>query len=666
MLLRNAVLAAAAVAVLVYVSRPRQAERRAAPASVTQLFDRSDADGDGLLSRQEFSAAAKASATPTASWQPRERALSTPQARPQSVPQLIQPQTPVASPFEREPLPECSLVFFYHIVKTGGTTMRTVLQRQAQLGDFEYIYTDTTRKPRWQLLMHQLTHPVAKRRIIVELHSEWGLPREFFADVRRLRTLYEPLGCRVTLATVIRHPLAFYLSWYNWRAANYMPLCLWDPPREPQSRQLLGYGLPFVMAALPSNMGGRRMRIPESSPLSVLKHFDVVGLTERFDESLLVLGHATGMRHLGYARLADNLKPDHPRLAKAVLSNLLRDASLSSLNVSAAALESTHTQTPGTFKAPTAAGEASSLSMRQWSSETRDAMSALGKTSMRFVVDRNARAQRPQPADCNFYPCAGVLQKARGVVSDALCDGVTPEQMIDQMLERTSTDRAMHREAVRRFDHDLDKLAQKARTRPIYRETSPGGGLAPALATLRAHSADVQRRRDEQLGGPQRRGLCGVRLCGDPLRSCVGCEPNPVPGVEVCWPSWEDQFTPDERSVYCKRSMTIEGYDKAEIAARTYPRVDVIPCWQTCWEVMSPNASAAHGVNPTCLATDAPKPTAGSAPGKSCDARKLHCSPGCTEAYQGTLEAFWTSWKKHDSRNDLDALGIECPCGNGG
>ena len=28
-------------------------------------------------------------------------------------------------------LPQCSLLFYYHIVKTGGTTMRTVLQRQA-------------------------------------------------------------------------------------------------------------------------------------------------------------------------------------------------------------------------------------------------------------------------------------------------------------------------------------------------------------------------------------------------------------------------------------------------------------------------------------------------------------------------------------------------------
>jgi len=106
-----------------------------------------------------------------------------------------------------EPPPQCSLLFFWHVVKTAGTTMRTVLQRQAQLGEFEYIYSDTVMKPRWQLIMHQLSQHIAPRRIIVELHSEWGLGASFFADVTQLRAMYEPIGCRVTLGTVLRHPI---------------------------------------------------------------------------------------------------------------------------------------------------------------------------------------------------------------------------------------------------------------------------------------------------------------------------------------------------------------------------------------------------------------------------------------------------------------------------
>ena len=156
-----------------------------------------------------------------------------------------------------------------------------------------YIYSDTVIKPRWQLIMHQLsqatrlppspTHAraqaqhaahrrrtapprpanlhaarpsglwpraprraspcaqhVASRRIIVELHSEWGLPTSFFADVAQLRALYEPLGCRVTLATVLRHPIAWYLSFFNWRASNAIPLCQWQPPADGISRQVGG------------------------------------------------------------------------------------------------------------------------------------------------------------------------------------------------------------------------------------------------------------------------------------------------------------------------------------------------------------------------------------------------------------------------------------------
>ena len=174
-----------------------------------------------------------------------------------------------------EGLPQCSLVFFLHIIKTGGTTMRTVLQRQAQLGDFEYIYCDTVKKPRWQLILHQLTQKTEKRRTIIELHSEWGLGRTFYADIKALRAIYEPLGCRVTLATMLRNPVAHQLSWYNWRASNHVPFCQWEPPYDALSRQICGYGLPFTMPK------DRRMRIPPPSALSAIEQYDIVGTMER-------------------------------------------------------------------------------------------------------------------------------------------------------------------------------------------------------------------------------------------------------------------------------------------------------------------------------------------------------------------------------------------------
>ena len=151
------------------------------------------------------------------------------------------------------------------------------------------------------------------------------------------------------------------------------------------------------------------------------------------------------------------------------------------------------------------------------------------------------------------------------------------------------------------------------------------------------------------------------------LRSCVGCEPNPVPGLEPCWPSWEDQFSPDERKVWCRRVMTYPGYDAAELAAHTVPRVDKIPCWRTCWETMTPNASLApHHVNPTCLVDGMPSPLAtGTGPGPACARRRVRCSPGCTAEFPGSLKRFWErEWLP--KRPGLEATGIKCPCGQGG
>ena len=56
---------------------------------------------------------------------------------------------------------------------------------QAQLGHFEYIYSDTMKKPRWWLILHQLTQKVERRRTIVEMHSEWGMGISFLADLKR-------------------------------------------------------------------------------------------------------------------------------------------------------------------------------------------------------------------------------------------------------------------------------------------------------------------------------------------------------------------------------------------------------------------------------------------------------------------------------------------------
>jgi len=457
---------------------------------------------------------------------------------------------------------------------------------------------------------------VERRRTIIELHSEWGVGKSFYADVRALRAVYEPLGCRVTLATMLRNPIAHQFSWFNWRAANQIPFCLWSPPHNALSRQICGFGLPFTPP-------DERLRaIPVGTALSALEHFDVVGLMEKFDESLVLLADAAGLQYYPYSKLAANNKPRHPKAAKLLHKSMLRDAGLSREE------------------------QLFHLERVRWSEETLRAAREYNQVS----VDHTRHVKT---ADCNFFPCDKKLAEAGGQYSPAMCATDPPAMWLHRLLNRTSVDRALYAAAVRKLDAQLQAMALR------------GVPMAARLEELRDSVADVQQRRKEQLD--KARGFCGLMLCGDQLRSCVGCLPNPVPGLEPCWPSWEDQFTPDERKLWCKRSWTYSGYDAEEIKAHTYPKVSPIPCWQTCWEVMVNSSRDPHGKAPTCLTDGAPDVKGGPV-GKACEGREVHCTPGCAAApTHASLALFWKDWQRlHHSAAQLQALNLGRPFENGG
>ena len=153
------------------------------------------------------------------------------------------------------------------------------------------------------------------------------------------------------------------------------------------------------------------------------------------------------------------------------------------------------------------------------------------------------------------------------------------------------------------------------------------------------------------------------------MRSCVGCDPNPVPGIETCWPSWEDQFLPDEKKFWCKRTLTHPGYDAVDLKAKHRPHIAPIPCWQTCWEPIAWVGGGAitgdRAARETCLITDAPDPRGGEA-GPRCTAAP-RCSPSCGAPLHATLKGFWEEhWRKLPEVRDEAALNISCPCGDGG
>ena len=78
-------------------------------------------EGQGLAATAATAATAAAAATAAT-------AAAAATAAPLPPPLLVQ-----------QALPNCSVVFFHHLEKTAGTTLRSVLQREAQLGLFDFF-----------------------------------------------------------------------------------------------------------------------------------------------------------------------------------------------------------------------------------------------------------------------------------------------------------------------------------------------------------------------------------------------------------------------------------------------------------------------------------------------------------------------------------------------
>ena len=74
-----------------------------------------------------------------------------------ATPAIEMPAGPPADVLVQQPLPNCSVVFFHHLEKTAGTTLRSVFQRNAQLGHFDFFsFVNRFNKVQFQLVNHRL------------------------------------------------------------------------------------------------------------------------------------------------------------------------------------------------------------------------------------------------------------------------------------------------------------------------------------------------------------------------------------------------------------------------------------------------------------------------------------------------------------------------------
>ena len=522
------------------------------------------------------------------------------------VPPAGSPATAVSDSIE-QPLPECSVVFFHHIEKTAGTTLRSILQRNAQLGHFDFFsFINRYNKLQFQAITHRLDTLVAQGsaglkglRLAVEIHIGGGGYEHFIKytmpDLLLLRKKLRGAGCRCNLVTLLRHPLTAHLSWHHHFVNQRVPLCFWNSPYDCQARMSIAlacHGGPSVRPLTADH---------QAAITQMWSSFDLVGVTEFFDEFVVLLAELVGLPTIAYRSQLATKKTTEAR----VLAQQWTRRSCAAL----------------TAEPPDA--------LIDYIRRRMDTSAAAAAENMRRRGRGDSRGP-PGMMDCAGYgPCdvpgvpEGSAQKEYRWYDAQQCAAVTPQQVLRRLCARMATDEPLYNAARAKFDERLAAAAPP---------------LAAKVSKLRAAGAELSRRADEQGALPTAtlERQSGVTLSrayrqasggGDrppapwvvdefapwykpherARYSCANCSGDVVPEFDLvgCWPLWP-QFGPDELRFRCTRRWSVDPGMNHPRDFMVRGSREALPCWQTCWTPFG----GTPGDAPHCTA---PCPKAGEA-----------------------------------------------------
>jgi len=526
------------------------------------------------------------------------------------------PTAPTPSSLVVQPLPNCSVVFFHHLEKTGGTTLRSVLQRHAQLGEFDFIsFVNRFDKLQLQMVLHRL-HTLLDTpggldhlRLAVEIHIGGHLRHPYFAaytlpDLLLLRSQLRARGCRCNLVTLLRHPLLQHLSWHYHFCNHRVPLCFWRNPPDCQTRLALG---------LTCHDGPHLVPLTQQHEAAVAfmwRSFDLVGVTELFDEVVLRLTDMIGLQTPAYRLQIVAAHTTSRQLAQRNWTG----------RTCAQLLDEQPTELMRLIQARMA-GSAQNAAMHKRNNGGSSTGGPRGHMECR-----------------GYGPCLvpGVSEAKQVVdmVYDAdKCAPATPLDVLRRACGGMAIDERTYRHARHAFEASL--------TTPLNADAAAGDAAVHAhgaqyapitsarVELLRAAGIELARRADEQRGMPvaSLERLSGVRLAhkyvsssggGVPWAvdefngwylaherarySCERCSGDVVPEKDLlgCWPLWT-QFAPDELAYSCNRSWTADpGLHEPKRFRKRDGGTAPMPCWRTCWTPMAgaPAARTAHCTAP--------------------------------------------------------------------
>ena len=498
------------------------------------------------------------------------------------------------------PLPECSVVVLHHLEKTGGTTLRALMQRQSQWGEWDFFsYAPSTgRDIMWYAFLARVRaaaeapaeeNALKDFRMLVEVHgkgAEQSIATRVLPDVLGLKELLRG-RCDVKIVSMVRDPVDLYLSWHQHWVAGSVPLCMWEPLPNIQTRMIVGADHFWRAGGDLTHESGIQSFHEEGSEymqrlaLGVLSMYDFVGVMEKFDESVLLLADEIGLQHVGY--VATNVRHGAGSLTK----NDKRSYVAPDKDVSDEARADLQFQRAVNLQSKT--------SREVDAVQRRYAKDQKMTPAMIAAVRRNA---------CNQHGCLPALRDRAGNWSMDMCvqpqpfvviDGNSPEgehgllpdvEVTPERKEEANAIMDRIRNAVK-----LDTKIYAAASRVFQKRLEAAGpDMAIRVAALREQSAAMAAAMDAQMEEPSVKCKHTSLNCIGTDEYCVGClsDHGEWHTVFGCWPDHPWKYRPAARQYTCERTWAYGGaliwnIPNKEKQNGLETSEALMPCWQSCW-----------------------------------------------------------------------------------
>jgi hypothetical protein len=185
-------------------------------------------------------------------------------------------------------------IIFLHIPKTAGTTFQSILMREYKSDSIFYLYGDKTTRSIDAVEKFKMIPENERMKIRALIgHMSFGLHEYMQQPAIYITFLRDPIERIIShYYYVVRfsdHYLHDKVIAENINLKDYVARGITDETNNGQTRLLSGVGKNLPYGCCPPEM-------LKAAADNISKHFPVVGISERFDESLILMKNLLGWR----------------------------------------------------------------------------------------------------------------------------------------------------------------------------------------------------------------------------------------------------------------------------------------------------------------------------------------------------------------------------------